>query len=58
MRAAAGLTIVGLLVAAALVAVAPPARSARRHALLDLGDSLAVGTAPSLQARLHGHRIE
>jgi lysophospholipase L1-like esterase len=52
--------LVAALAAAAVAALAQPAAGARASgpALLDLGDSLSVGTAPYLRARLRGYRIE
>jgi lysophospholipase L1-like esterase len=47
--------------AALLVALASfgaPAGAAERRAVLDLGDSLSVGTAPYLKRELRGYRVE
>jgi len=56
-RIAAVVTVALAAGIAALPAAAGGTRDGARAAVLDLGDSLSVGTAPYLQARLRGHRI-
>jgi lysophospholipase L1-like esterase len=45
------------LAVVALPAGASPAASAAERAVLDLGDSLSVGTAPYLRRKLRGYRV-
>ncbi len=56
-RIAAATFLVGTLAAAALLGAAHGAATSSRS-VLDLGDSLSVGTAPYLSARLRGYGIE
>jgi len=56
-RIAAASFFAGMLAAFALLGAAHGATQAGRN-VLDLGDSLSVGTAPYLSARLRGYRIE
>jgi hypothetical protein len=48
---------VGLVIALAVGAGQAPGARAGSRSLFDLGDSLSVGTAPYLRARLSGYRI-
>ena len=56
-RIAAATFLAGMLAAFALLGAAHGAARSSRS-VLDLGDSLSVGTAPYLSARLRGYRIE
>jgi len=58
MRTGAAVLLAGVFLAL-LVLGASPARSAPQlaHSVLDVGDSLSVGTAPYLEAHLRGYRI-
>ena len=57
MRLAAAIAVVALL-AASGAAAAAPGHAAAAPSVLDVGDSLSVGAAPYLRARLRNYRIE
>jgi lysophospholipase L1-like esterase len=53
----AAATIVGITALAALGAGSAPSATPSPRSVLDVGDSLSVGTAPYLRAELRGYRI-
>jgi len=53
----AAVTLLGVIALAVLGAGAGSGAAGAPRTVLDLGDSLSVGTAPYLQSRLHGYRI-
>jgi lysophospholipase L1-like esterase len=57
-RIAVATTIVGALVALTASVAAGASAAEQRRSLLDVGDSLSVGTAPYLKRQLRGYRIE
>jgi lysophospholipase L1-like esterase len=54
----AAAALVGIAAVLALGAGSAPSARLSTPTLLDVGDSLSVGTAPYLRAQLHGYRIE
>ena len=50
-------SLVALLLGTALLALSGASAGAGARTVLDLGDSLSVGTAPYLRARLDGYRV-